>query len=189
MRRSSLRAIIASTAALTCLVLSASAGAGQPERETIHIEDSRELEGFCGVQGLDVTLAFVLDLRVKIMQRGKTEAPFIMQHGRLTEVITNPANGEWVSTVSNVLEKDLHITDNGDGTVTILVLATGNATVYGSNGKTIARNPGQTRYELDIDLGGTPSYPDDDTVIDFRIVKESTGRSDDFCAAVIPALS
>ena len=39
------------------------------------------------------------------------------------------------------------MTDNGDGTLTILVLTTGPAAVYGPDGKAIARNPGQVRFE------------------------------------------
>ena len=71
----------------------------------------------------------------------------------------------------------------------MLVLATGNAVLHGPDSKAIARNPGQLRFELVIDHGGTPNDADDDTTLDFRIVKESTGRSDDFCAAAVPALA
>jgi hypothetical protein len=61
--------------------------------------------------------------------------------------------------------------------------------VYDESGKAIARNPGQIRYEILIDHGGTPADPTDDGFIEFLgVVKESTGRTDDFCAAVVPAL-
>jgi hypothetical protein len=84
----------------------------------------------------------------------------------------------------------LRITDNGDGTITILVLATGNAVLYGEDGKALARNPGQIRFEILIDTAGTPSDPSDDEFLAFLgVVKGSTGRSDDFCAAAVPALS
>ena len=56
-----------------------------------------------------------------------------------------------------MLEKDKRITDNGDGTLTILILATGNAVLYGANGKAIARNPGQVRFELVVAHNGTPN--------------------------------
>jgi len=46
------------------------------------------------------------------------------------------------------------VTDNGDGTLTILVLGTGNFTVNGEDGKAIARSPGQLRFELLIDHAG-----------------------------------
>jgi hypothetical protein len=88
-----------------------------------------------------------------------------------------------------VIEKDLRVTDNGDGTQTILILATGNAVLYGDDGKAIARNPGQIRFEILVDDGGTPTDPSDDEFLDFLgVVKGSTGRSDDFCEAAVPAL-
>ncbi len=41
-----------------------------------------------------------------------------------------------------------------------------------------------------VDNGGTPSDPSDDEFLKFLgVVKESTGRTDDFCAAVVPAIS
>ena len=73
------------------------------------------------------------------------------------------------------------MTNNGDGTLTILILSTGNAVIYNSSGKAIGRNPGQVRFELLVDHGGTPSDPSDDTEISFEQVKGSTGRTDDFC--------
>lgn len=99
------------------------------------------------------------------------------------------AEGDVVTETVRTVEKDMTITDNGDGTLTILVLATGNATVFGPDGKVIARNPGQIRFEVLIDHGGTIADPFDDEFVGFLGVgKESTGRSDDFCAAVLPIL-
>lgn len=63
--------------------------------------------------------------------------------------------------------KDKRVTDNGDGTMTILMLATGNAVLYGENDKAIARNPGQIRFEILIDHNGTPTDPFDDQFLDF----------------------
>ena len=58
-----------------------------------------------------------------------------------------------------------------------------------ADGKAIGRNPGQVRFELLVDHGGTPTDPFDDEVIaELGVVKEETGRNDDFCAAVVPAL-
>jgi hypothetical protein len=45
----------------------------------------------------------------------------------------------------------------------------------GEDGKAIARNPGQIRFEIDVDHGGTPNDPSDGEELDSRIVKESTG--------------
>jgi len=62
--------------------------------------------------------------------------------------------------------------------------------LYGEDGKAIARNPGQTRLEFLVDHGGTPNDPFDDGPLEFvGVVKDSTGRSDDFCEAAVAALS
>jgi hypothetical protein len=82
------------------------------------------------------------------------------------------------------------VTDNGDGTLTLLILSTFNSVLYGPDGKAIARDPGQARFEVLIDHGGTPTDPSDDEFFEFLgLVKESTGRTDDFCAAVVPVLT
>ena len=120
---------------------------------------------------------------------GRDRLAYFLQHGKRTEVLTNPASGKSLTSVAKVIEKDLRITDNGDGTLTILILATGNAVLYGENHKAIARNPGQVRFEILVDHGGTPADPtDDEFLADLGEVKGSTGRSDDFCEAALPAL-
>ena len=178
---------LGATAAVT---LAAAASAGQVFRETIHDEESLVLGDFCDEQGLTVELAFVLDLRVHVVPHGRDRLDYFLQHGMRTEVLTNPATGKSVTSVAKVIEKDMRVTDNGDGTLTILILATGNAVLYGENGKAIARNPGQVRFEILVDHGGTPTDPSDDEFLaDLGVVKESTGRSDDFCEAAVPALS
>lgn len=182
-----LRAILV-LAATAALMLTAAASAGQVSRETIHEEGTEVLDDFCEVEGLTVELSFVLDLRVHAVHHGRNRLVYFLSHGKRTEVITNLDNDRFVTTTTKVIEKDLRVTNNRDGTLTILILATGNATAYGENGKAIARSPGQIRFELVVDHGGTPNDPDDDEELSFRVVKDSTGRNDDFCGAVVPAL-
>ena len=76
---------------------------------------------------------------------------------------------------SRVINHDLRVTDNGDGTLTILFQATGNDVIYGADGKAIGRNPGQIRLEFLVDHGGTPTDPSDDVFLAEGIVKGSTG--------------
>jgi hypothetical protein len=180
---------ILALSATAALVLSAAANAGQVTRTTLHVEDTVVLEDFCDVEGLTVEQSFVIDLREKVVPHGRDRLAYFQSHGTQTDLYTNLANDRFVTAKGKVNEKDLRVTDNGDGTLTVLILATGNATVYGPNGKAIARGPGQTRLELVLDHGGTPSDPSDDEELSFRVVRESTGRSDDFCEAVVPALS
>ena len=99
-------------------------------------------------------------------------------NNRVTNVYTNLDNGNTVTEVGNFVDKDLRVTDNGDGTLTILVLSTGNIAVYGPDGKALARNPGQIRFELLIDHGGTPRDPSDNVSLEFLgEVKGSTGQT------------
>ena len=155
------------------------ASAGPPIRETIHVDGSFVETDFCGEEGLDVDIAFVMDIRVHIVPHGRDRLEYFLQHGTRTEVIS--ANGTTLRSFSRVTEKDMRVTDSGDGTVTVLILATGNAVLYGEDGKAIVRNPGQTRFVIVFDANGEE--------LSREVVKGSTGRSDDFCDAAVAALS
>ena len=184
-----LSAILALGAAAAAMLATA-ASAKQVFRETIHEENTFVLNNFCDVRGLTVVDASVLDGRVHAVPHGSDRLDYFIEHGRATDVYTNPATGKSITGVTKFIEKDMRVTDNGDGTLTILIMATGNGVVYGENGKAIARNPGQVRFRFLVDDGGTPADPSDDEFLaDLGMVKGSTGRSDDFCAAAVPALS
>jgi hypothetical protein len=159
------------------------------ERGEFHDEFSERVRNFCDVSGLTVRQDVTVDGRYVIRSRGRDQLAYFQNHVRVQVVYTNVATNDYVIEKTSSLEKDLRVTDNGDGTLTILVLGTGSSSVYDESGKAIARNPGQIRYEILIDHGGTPADPTDDEFIEFLgVVKESTGRTDDFCAAVVPAL-
>lgn len=168
--------LVAAAAAL----LAATAHAGPPSKDTIHVlESDILLEDFCDVAGLDVTLDVVMDIQVHINPHGPNGLEYFLQHGTRSEVLT--ANGTSLRSLSRVTEKDLRVTDIGGGNVEVLILATGNAVLYDENGKAIARNPGQTRLVIVFDGAGNE--------VSREVVKGSTGRSDDFCDAAVPALS
>jgi hypothetical protein len=182
------RTAILVAGAVVALMVAAAAGAGQVFRETIHEEFAFVDDDFCGA-GLTVRDEVTLDLRIHVVPHGTARLDYFVQHGTRTEVFTNLANGKSVTAVATVNEKDKRVTDNGDGTLTIVILATGNAVLYGSNGKAIARNPGQIRFALLVDHNGTPTDPfDDEFIADLGVVKGSTGRTDDFCEAAVAAL-
>jgi hypothetical protein len=183
-----LGAIVAISA--VALVLSASASAGLILKESFHDEGTLAFDDFCDEEGLSVEGAFTVDGRTQAVLKGRDEVAYFIENIRATTTLTNPETDKTVTEVVTVLQKDQKITDNGDGTITILVMGTGNDVVYGPDGKAIARNPGQTRFEILIDYNGTLSNPDDDVFLaDLGVVKGSTGRTDDFCEAVVPALT
>jgi hypothetical protein len=156
------------------------------DRGTYHFEDTFIDADFCGA-GLEVQIEIVVDGRFMFNQRGHTAAFNSQEHRR--ETITNLANGEWVYDDFRVLANDIHVTDNGDGTITVLTMATGPFTLYDSAGKPIARNSGQVRDELVLDYNDTLLDPSDDILISVERVKDSTGTNDDFCAAALAALT
>jgi hypothetical protein len=179
---------ILALAATAVVVFAAAAGAGPPVRETIHEEFFNEIDGFCETD-MVVESHLVVDGTTTIRPRGRDGLIYFANRLRITETFTNVDNGKFVVSKVNLIDKDLRVTDNGDGTLTILILSTGNAVIYNSNGKAIGRNPGQVRFELVVDHGGTPNDPSDDTDLSFEQVKGSTGRTDDFCEVTVPALS
>jgi hypothetical protein len=78
----------------------------------------------------------------------------------------------------------LRVTDNGNGTLTIVGQGVGNFIVSGSHSPLVLRDTGLTRVEVLIDNAGTPTDPFDDEFLEFvGVVKESTGRNDtgEFC--------
>lgn len=186
-RRLSAVLVLVASAAIT-LVATASGG-GQLFREPIDETEIRVEEDFCGVDGLTVEFAIHRVGTVHAVPHGADGLVYFGFILKVTEVVTNLANDNFVTSSATIRDKDMRVTDNGDGTLTVLVLATGNAVLYGPDGKAIARNPGQIRYELLIDHGGTPSDPSDDEFLEFLgDVKGSTGRTDDYCAAAVPLL-
>lgn len=139
---------------------------------------------FCGLD--QVRVVGEQSTRLLVNAHGPDGLAYFGFRIRGWDSFTNLANGktyrgEWV-----VNDKDLRITDNGDGTLTILVLATGSSKWYDADGKLLFADPGQVRYEVLVDHGGTPADPRDDTwLADLGVVKGSTGRNDlqdnDFC--------
>jgi len=124
-------------------------------------------------------------------QRGSSPFPYYRESLKGTNVFTNLDTGGTFTNVFSVNAQDHVITDNGDGTITILVIATGGSRYYDTDGNFVLNEPGQIRFSFDVDYNGTPSDPADDVEVpdSFQVVRDSTGRNDttgrDFCADVV----
>jgi hypothetical protein len=171
--------VVASIAATNA----AAVAAGPPVREVS--VDSWDFvdDNLCGLQ---VQVKGERTEQLLINGRGRDGIAYFGVRARGSDSFTNLANGKTYSGRWVVNDKDLKVTDNGDGTLTILGLATGNSQWFDADGKLLFADPGQIRYELLIDHGGTPADPEDDTFLeDLGVVKGSTGRNDlqgrDFC--------
>jgi hypothetical protein len=178
---------IASTTGVTAMALvsSIAPAAAEPlDRGHFHDVSTEVVQQFCG----DLTVRIDTDLRGSFVV--KTQGPaglvYFLESLHGTVSFTNLATGKSFTNVLNIVNKDLKVTDNGDGTLTILAMATGSVKNYGPDGKLLFNDPGQIRVEILIDHGGTPTDPEDDVFLEERIVKPSTGRNDtegrDFCA-------
>lgn len=178
-------------AAVLSLSLTGGVAAAQPPvMERVHEEFSEELQDFCDVEGLTVRLDAVVDFRVHWNARKRDGLAYFVQNVKSSSTFTALASEDrWVTSVENSTFNDVNVTDNGDGTLTILVLGAGNFVTYDQTGKAIARNPGRVFFEVVVDHAGTPQDPTDDEFLEDRLVRESTGLNDDFCEAAVPVLT
>jgi hypothetical protein len=167
----------AAAGAMTVALGATSASAGAPER--IPFEDHFEVavEDFCGEPGLDAVIKGVATGVTVIRNRGGLD--FYTDHIRVRQTIT--AAGVTTTYTETTLFKDLTVVDLGD-TVEVVVLATGNSTLYGPDGKAIARGPGQVRFRIVFDKATGEE-------LSFELIKGSTGRNDDFCEAELAVRS
>jgi len=164
--------------------------AAPPDHGEFHDEFSFTVTDFCEMSGLTVHIGGAVDGGFLVKPQGHDGLIHFMDHLHVSRVLTNVDTGDSISDDERTVVKDLKVVDNGDGTLTITVLATGNFVLYDADGKAIARNPGQSRFQFIVDHGGTPADPSDDVELeDLGLIKGSTGRSDDFCAAAVAALT
>lgn len=179
-------------AAGTALVVSAVLAAAGPasaqklDGGTFHDQGTFTNDQFCGVPGLVVDGTFVVDGRFLERDQGRERLFYGMDITRATTVLTRRSTGQTATDIQTpTTTKDLRITDNGDGTLTIIELLTGGERTYGDSGRLIARNSGQVRFRITVDDNGTPSDPSDDVELSSEQIFGSTGTNDDFCAAVL----
>ena len=189
MRAKRLLCAIASTSVLTAAALVSSIAPAAAERidgGAFHDEGSFTVDAFCGVDGLVVDGQFTADGRFIERLQGQSPFPYFMDNTRVVVEFTNRATGQHATSVEpRTTTKDFKITDNGDGTITIIDLLTGGAQLYGDDGRLIAKDDGQVRIKLVVDYNGTPSDPSDDINLSDELIFGSTGTNDDFCAAIL----
>jgi hypothetical protein len=123
--------------------------------------------------------------------RHGSELVYFRDSVRGTLVYTNLNTGGTFTEIFRVNNRDAQVTDNGDGTLTIVVYASGSSRFYDTDGNFVLAEPGQFRFQFMVDHGGTPGDPTDDVEIEnsFEVVRESTGRNDtqgrDFCEDLV----
>jgi hypothetical protein len=154
------------------------------ERESYTFVD----DDFCG-EGLRVKVRGTFQVRWRAVPHGPDGNVYYVAQTLTRNRFTNLDTKKYVDEVVRTMEKDHAIVVEED-TLLIEVLATGSAKVRDQNGKLVAANPGQIRFQLRVPHNGTPTDPSDDGEAEFvQITRESTGRNDDFCEKVVPALT
>lgn len=190
MNRTSIAAGIVAASAL--LVLPAPAFAAPPviEHWTDHIEHIEQVEhapDWCPDVPFDVL--YVEDARgtFRFVRHGDGNY-YGASSVEVRASWTNVETGESFGFVRRGSDKDLHVTDNGDDTITIDISNTGVTTYYDDEGTRLFKDAGRQTAQIVIDINGTPENPDDDEFVEF-IPGALNGRWDtdgrDFCADVM----
>jgi hypothetical protein len=183
-RRWAAGAIVAGTS----VAAAGSVDAAPLERGSFHDEGTETFADFCG--DLDVIHSWDISGNFLAAVRGADGLVRFQDSVRGTDVWTNTETGRSYTQIWTANFRDLKVTDNGDGTLTLLVQGSGGSRWYDGDGKLVLRDPGLVRFEVLIDHNGTPSDPFDDEEIAFLgIVKGSTGLNEtegrDFCDDII----
>lgn len=190
MNRTSIAAGIAAASALLLVPAPALAAPPTIEHWTDHIEHIEQVEhapDWCPDVPFDVL--YVEDARgtFRFVRHGDGNY-YGASSLEVRASWTNVETGESFGFVRRGSDKDLHITDNGDDTITIDVSSTGVTTYYDDEGSRLFKDAGRQTGQVVIDINGTPENPDDDEFVEF-IPGDLNGRWDtdgrDFCADVM----
>ena len=144
---------------------------------------------FCG--GLtDVPLHVEIDGYFSIKDRGPN-APslYFADRFRSTLAYTNPLTGLTLTVVRVWQTKDLRITDNGDGTLTLVGLNTGALWSYGPGGELLGVQNGMSRDTFLVDTMGTVDPFDDQLTPVGDPATEGRHTTGDFCEDFLAATS
>jgi hypothetical protein len=166
--------------AVTALAAGSTVGAASAaplEQEHFHETSSEVVEEFC--PGLTVRIDGESEGSFLLNAHGPDGLAYGSETFQTTVSFTNPANDRTVTLEATGTFKDLTITDNGDGTLTILVVGTGTRRWYGPEGnRWLFNDSGMVQFEILIDHGGTPTDPFDDVELEFLGVVQQVGRGD-----------
>lgn len=149
-----------------------------------HEQVTEIVHNYCG----DLSVRFDLDDSGVFVVRstGPDRLPRFTatHHGGIT--ITNIATGKPFTITWNYALPDVRVTDNGDGTFTVVYQIPGPESIYGPDGQLLHVSGGTIRFEAIIDHAGTPGDPSDDVFISETVISSVGGRPQepfDYCAA------
>jgi hypothetical protein len=176
-----MRRIVITLAAAIVLVL-AGAGIAAPaaqaqlvDRSHEHITDTFEVQ-ICGLD-LVSTVDFVFNEQERIARSG---FPLFQGIGNGTQTFTNPDTGKSITNqFAGVAFKDLSVTDNGDGTITLRTATTGlPEKLVLPDGTIVNKDVGRIVVVSVLDYNGTPTNTDDDILLSQSVVFQAGPHPD-----------
>jgi hypothetical protein len=129
--------------------------------------------------GLDLvsTADFVLNQQERIARSG---FPLFQGIANGTQTFTNPDTGKSITNqFAGVAFKDLSVTDNGDGTITLRTASAGlPEKLVLPDGTIVNMDVGQIVVVSVLDYNGTPTNADDDTLLSQSVVFQAGPHPD-----------
>jgi hypothetical protein len=175
--------------ALLVLLAALTVGTALPANAAPSVRERfvESFEGSFDECGFDVRFEGVEHVNLLINARGSDGLPYFgaRVRGRIEWTNAEVEDGPVFAADYVFNDRDSRVTDNGDGTLTLLVKLSGRE-AFSLEGRQLFLNAGLRQFELLVDHGGTPTDPSDDEVVDFLgPVRDDAGRWDtadrDFC--------
>lgn len=191
-RRNFTRTLLGSAAA-ACLIgiTSAPAAAAKPIENVTERATETFQEEVCGID-VETTVSFVDHFIARI---GPNGFPLFQGSGRSTVTWYNPETDLSVTVKSSGSFKDLTVTDNGDGTITVVTQVVGVPVEVSLEDGTVGlKDVGRIVFSTVLDYNGTPEA-DDDIFISDEILSISGPHPDAesdftlFCETVVEGLT
>ena len=191
------RLTVALAAGSVPLLLAATATTASADRAIVEhwVDDYTvtHLDGsdFCGDLGFDVVEHGEAKGVFIGTRRGRDGLWYFGDRFTGTTTWSNPENGREFRIEFSGTNRDQLITDNGDGTLTIQVQATGPSRAYADGALTFI-DTGMVRFRILVDHAGTPTDPADDEFLAFLGVDKEAGlrqtEGRDFCVDLVEFL-
>ncbi len=168
------------------------AAAQQVDRFHEHIVETIPDDEVCGIPVI-TTVDVINNFQQRLARSG---FPLFMGTGRGVVTFTNPVNGQTVVNHFAGASKDLTVTDNGDGTITVRTAVTGlPVQVRLPDGTLAYQDTGRVVFATVIDYNGTPTDASDDEFVSDSIESISGPHPDLesdftlFCTTLVAALT
>ena len=100
---------------------------------------------------------------------------------KLTQTNTNLATGKTLRFELNVMNKDVRIVDNGDGTWSAVFHSAGSIAIFADHRRVATDRAGLYEFVITFDDAGTPGDATDDVEIDFVTTKEAKRTTTEGC--------